>query len=301
MQTREWVTATASRDTAPRVGLIPSFFAGAEEMDGKKIRGLVKPAPLDAEITGAQLEDMLRLAVELGGGRRGGLATAIGREDWVVLKVHVPVCGEGATDVRMAAFVLRYLAERRLGKRFTVVEHSPCGEAMWAPYRAVVLRLEKEFRAMRFELVDLNEAPRLRMPVEGRVMAKRNAEGIYDIPRVLRECDKVISIAPLAAGTVMNYLSFGGRREWEEPGESAVDLYSFHPADYAILGSLRPNVVIAGTNGPAVDAVGAAVRGVESTSVRHLELAVQRGYGLNDASAIWTRGAELEEVKATLR
>ena len=92
MQTREWVTATASRDTAPRVGLIPSFYAGGEEMNGKKIRGLVKPVPLDAAITGAQLEDMLRLAVELGGGRRGGLATAIGREDWVVLKVSVPVC-----------------------------------------------------------------------------------------------------------------------------------------------------------------------------------------------------------------
>ena len=308
MQTREWVTATASRDTAPRVGLIPSFYAGGEEMDGKKIRGLVKPVPLDAAITGAQLEDMLRLAVELGGGRRGGLATAIGREDWVVLKVSVPVCGEGSTDVRIVAFVLRYLAERRLGKRFTVVESSPCGDAMWLPYRPVIARLEKEFRGLRFELVDLNEAPRLRMPVEGRVMARRNAEGMYDVPRVLRECDKVISIAPLAgrketgvAGAVMNYLSFGGRRDWEEPGESAVDLYSFHPADYAIVGAMRPNVVIAGTNGPAVDAVGAAVLGLESTGVRHLELAVQRGYGLNDASAIWTRGAELEEVKAALR
>jgi hypothetical protein len=70
---REWVTATASRDTAPRVGLIPSTFPGGEEMDGKKIRGLVKPAALTATLTAAQVDDMLRLAVELGGGRRGGL------------------------------------------------------------------------------------------------------------------------------------------------------------------------------------------------------------------------------------
>ncbi|MFN7937293.1 MAG: DUF362 domain-containing protein [Bryobacteraceae bacterium] len=308
MQAREWVTATASRDTAPRVGLIPSFFAGGEEMDGKKIRGLVKPVPLDAAITGAQLEDMLRLAVELGGGRRGGLATAVGREDWVVIKVSVSETAGASTDVRLVEFVLRYLAQRRLGKRFTVVEHVPRGAALWLDYQAVVARLENEFRGLRLELVDLQNAPRLRMPVEGRVMARRNVNGIYDIPRVLRECDQVISIAPLVAraetgvaGTVVNYLSFGGKREWEEPGESAVDLYSFHPADYAILGAMRPNVVIAGTNGPAVDAVGAAVLGLESTGVRHLELAVQRGYGLNDASAIWTRGAELEDVKAALR
>jgi hypothetical protein len=47
-----------------------------------------------------------------------------------------------------------------------------------------------------------------------------------------------------------------------------------------------------------VDAVGAAVMGFDSSGIRHLDLAVQHGYGVNDAYSIWTRGAEIDEVKA---
>jgi hypothetical protein len=337
---REWVTAAASRDTAPRVGLIPSTFAGSEELDGKKIRRLVKPAKLEAALTGAQLEDMLRLAVELGGGRRGGLVTAIDREDWVVVKVCVGAL-PGAdfhpgkiSDPRLARAVLRYLAEKGLGRRFTIAEGAPGRGAAWETtwggefeglsYRAMVGQLAKQYPRLQYELVDLNTAPALKMPVEGRVFAAKNAAGMYHVPRVLRECDKVISIAPLGTGagsgvglTVMNYLGFAPGEKYGYPksglaalgaaGEVALDYYSFHPADYAIVGGTmagdgkgarRHNVVIAGTNGPAVDAVGAAVMGFESTGIRHLELAVERGYGLNDAYSIWTRGAEIEEVKA---
>lgn len=316
---KEWVTAAASRDTVPRVGLIPSTFTGGEETDGRKIRGLLKPAPMDAPLSGAQLDDMLRLAVELGGGRRGGLVTAIGREDWVVLKIAARNCGNGSsTDPRLIAGVLRFLIERGLGKRFSIVEASPCREVAWP---AEVDGLAKKHPARRIELVDTTTAPSLEMPVEGRVFASRHRAGLYRVPRVLRECDKVISIAPLAvrsetgvALSMMNYLGFSPAlplTELGHPGEIAVDLFSFHPADYAIVGgslameadgtARRHNVVIAGTNAPAVDAVGAAVMGFDSTKIRHLELAVKQGYGLNDAESIWTRGAEIGEVKADFR
>ncbi|MCC6539125.1 MAG: DUF362 domain-containing protein [Bryobacterales bacterium] len=339
---REWVTAAASRDTAPRVGLIPSNFAGSEEMDGRKIRALAKPAALVAPLTAAQLDDMLRLAVELGGGRRGGLVTAVHREDWVLIKTSVQVCpGEAGfhagavTDPRLVAGVLRYLAERGLGRRFTIVEGAPCRSAtLWdttwdgefggLSYRAIVQTMAKQYPALRYELLDLNTAPSLEMPVEGRVCAGRNPQGVYHVPRVLRECDKVISLAPFAtmagpgvALSMLNYLGFAPGERYGYPklglqalgdaGEIAVDYFSFHPADYAIIGGSfaagptgmrRHNVIVAGTNAPAVDAVGAAVMGFESASLRHLELAVQRGYGLNDSYSIWTRGSEIEEVKA---
>lgn len=341
---KEWVTAAASRDTVPRVGLIPSTFKGTEELDRRKIRALAKPAALDASLTAAQLDDMLRLAVELGGGRRGGLVTAIGREDWVVLKTCVggcPTAGGGwhpgaVADPRLVASVLRYLTERGLGKRFTITEGAPCQAAAWdstwngefdgLSYRAMVDGMAKRHPSLRFELVDASAAPALEMPVEGRVFASRNPQGVYRVPRLLRECDKVISIAPLATGpgsgvalSVMNYLGFAPGVRVEElgsPGEVALDLFSFHPADYAIVGgsygaesagdaggtrARRHNVIVAGTNAPAVDAVGAAVMGFDSTAVRHLDLAVQRGYGLNDAYSIWTRGAEIDEVKAEFR
>ncbi len=318
---KEWVTAAASRDTAPRVGLIPSTFAGSVEFDQRKIRPLARPAPLDAPLSAAQLDDMLRLAVELGGGRRGGLVTAIGRDDWVVLKIRAQSCPGAITDPRLVAGVLRYLAERGLGRRFSIVEGAGCD---WASatsagfdglsYRAMVDTLARQYPALRYELIDLTTAPSLEMPVEGRVFASRNPKGIYRVPRVLRECDKVISMAPLATMTgtgvalsMMSYLGFSPGMRVEDlgdPGEVAVDLFSFHPADYAIIGGARTadgrrhNVIIAGTNAPAVDAVGAAVMGLDSNAIRHLELAVQHGYGINDAYSIWTRGAEIDEVKA---
>ncbi len=263
---REWVTATASRDTAPRVGLIPSTFTGGEEMDGKKIRGLVKPAALTATLTAAQVDDMLRLAVELGGGRRGGLVTAIGREDWVLI-----LAAPGA-DPRLAPGVLRILRERGLGKRFMV--------AGMAGLAGV-------------ETLDLTAAQRLEMPVEGRVFSRRNPTGVYRIPRALRECDKVISIAGLGR-TMTNYLGFAEGGAADDESGRAVDLFGFHPAEYAI--GMGRNVIVAGTNATAVDAVGLAVLGEDSTAAAHLERAAQRGDGNNDASSIWTRGAEVDSI-----
>jgi len=325
-------------------------------MDGRKIPALGKPAPITEPVRAAQLTDMLRLGVELGGGRRGGLATAVSREDWVLIKVSIQKCGCDATfhpgtvtDPRLVASVLRYLVERGLGRRFSIVEGAPwkpaaAADSMWdsnwkgsfdgLTYRSLVQELSKKHPSLRFELLDLNAAPSLEMPVEGRVFASRNPNGVYHVPRVLRECDKVVSIAPLStrAGSgiglsMLNYLGFAPANVYGErkerllasgaPGEIAVDLFSFHPADYSIVGGTfaaesdgspdgntrmrRHNVLIAGTNAPAVDAVGAAVMGFDSRAIRHLDLAVRHGYGVNDAYSIWTRGAEIDEVKAEFR
>jgi len=325
-------------------------------MDGRKIRALARPAPITASLSAAQLTDMLRLGVELGGGRRGGLATAVSREDWVLIKVSVQKCGCDAafhpgtvTDPRLVASVLGYLVERGLGRRFSIVEGAPwkaagTADSIWdsnwngnfdgLTYRSVVQEMSNKHRSLRFELLDLNTAPSLEMPVNGRVFASRNPKGMYHVPRVLRECDKVISIAPLSTRastdiglSILNYLGFSpadaygeGKQRLPasgEPGEISVDMFSFHPADYSIVGGTfaaesdgssggstrmrRHNVLIAGTNAPAVDAVGAAVMGFDSTKIRHLDLAVRHGYGVNDAYSIWTRGVEIDEVKAEFR
>lgn len=296
---KEWITAAASRDTAPRIGLIPSSYRGGEEMDGRKIRALAKPAGVTEPLSDAQWEDMLQLAVELGGGRRGGLATAVGREDWVVIKVNLRDCAEGAsTDPRLVGGVLRHLASRGLGRRFTIVERTPCRSFDALGYRTLVRSLASRHPKLQFELVDLADAPSIEATVEGRPAASSNPRGEYRVPRLLRECDRVISMAPLGPSlSMMNYLSFAPNAS--ESGEAALDLFSFHPADYAIVsGAKGRNVVIAGSNALAVDAVSTALQGVDPTTIRHLDLAVKRGYGTNEAYSIWTRGTEIDEVKS---
>ena len=351
---KEWVTAAASRDTAPRVGLIVSSFTGGEEMDGKKLRALHSPAPVTAPLTAAQLDDMLRLAVELGGGRRGGLATSVAPEDWVVIKTSVasvpggaePYLPGSATDLRLVRSVLACLVEGRRGRRFTIAAGAdfPAGDSLWSStwngefdglsYRSIVAEFAARHRSLRFELLDLNQDEVLEMPVDGWVSASKNPGGVYSIARTLRHCDKVISIAPLqthaatgVALSMMNYLGFASGKQYGLPrtglgklgdaGEVALDLFSFHPVDYAILGGSfaiegdgpagagalgrRHNVVIAGSQGLAVDAVGAAVMGFHSSAIRHLHLAVRRGYGSDDADSIWTRGNEIPDARAEFR
>ena len=108
------------------------------------------------------------------------------------------------------------------------------------------------------ETLDLAAAQRLEMPVEGRVFSRRNPTGVYRIPRALRECDKVISIAGLGR-TMTNYLGFAEGGAADDESGRAVDLFGFHPAEYAI--GMGRNVIVAGTNATAVDAVGLAVLG----------------------------------------
>jgi len=61
------------------------------------------------------------------------------------------------------------------------------------------------------------------------------------------------------------------------------------------------NLVIAGTDPVAVDAVGAAVMGVPPDSVKHLRYAVQRGLGTCDLDKIEVVGESIQKVKRQFR
>jgi uncharacterized protein (DUF362 family) len=57
------------------------------------------------------------------------------------------------------------------------------------------------------------------------------------------------------------------------------------------------NLVIAGTDPVAVDAVGAAVMGISPTEVKHLVLAEKKGLGTSDLEQITILGETIEKVK----
>lgn len=366
----EAVTASATQDQSARVGIVLSSFAGSEDHDGTKIPGLADPQPVDRELTAAQLDAMVRKALEIGSPRQGGLPSLIAAEDWVVIKPNIVAChgltpetrDGGAhrpyipgtvTDLRIVRSLIAFLVEHRCGRRITIAE----GSGQWLPverskspvdgwttdwggafgglsYREITEEFSKRHPGVRFELVDLNFDETLELPVPEGALAKNNPGGLYHIPKTIQQCDKLISLSPLKTHrqtgvslAMKNYFGIGPGARYGFPktglhklgavDEVIVDLFSYRPADYAILGgswgvegdgpyapgaeSVHHNVIVAGANAVAVDAVGVALMGFDPAEIRHLRLAERKGFGGWDLPLIWTRGNDLEEARRPFR
>jgi len=366
----EAVMASATRDQTPRVGIVRSDFTGSEDHDGSRIAGLADPQPPDKDLTTAQVEAMVRKALEIGSPLAGGLPALIEPEDWVVIKPNIVAChGLGpetrdggahhtyihgtVTDPRIVRSLIAFLVEHKCGRRITIAE----GSGEWLPrersrspadgwttdwggafgglsYRGLIEEFSKRHPGVRFECVDLNFDEPIELPAPEGALAKNNPDGLYHIPKTIQQCDKLISLSPLKTHrltgvslSLKNYFGIGPGAKYGFPksglhklgavDEVIVDLFSFHPADYAILGgswgiegdgpsapgarSVRYNVIIAGANAVGVDAVGAAVMGFDPGRIRHLRLAERQGLGGWDLPLIWTRGNDVDEVRRPFR
>ena len=342
-QEKDVATAGATQETAPRVGIVLSSFTGSEDHDGTSIQGLADPSPVDAELSAGQIDAMLRKAISLGTTRRGGLTKIVASDEWVVIKPGIETCYEpgpgyirgSVTDLRLVRSLIEFLAEHKCGARFTIAE----GSGEWQPrartkaaadgwttewggefgglsYDKMIRELSRKYPQMTFDRVDLNFDEAIELPLRGKALA-------YFIPKTIQQCDRIISVAPLATGeqtgvslSVANYWGIApgahygfpktGLLKLGQPDEVVVDLFSYHPADYAIVGgtwgiegggrSVHHNVLVAGANAVSVDAVAAAIMGFEPTGVKHLALAQRRGFGDADLGPIWVRGNEIEQA-----
>jgi hypothetical protein len=355
----EATVGAASEDVTPRVGIVLSSFAGGEEHDGSKLKGLARPRPVDADLDDAGIDALVRKAIELGNTRKGGLPALVAADDWVVVKTHIPSCyGPGGTyiagdvtDPRVVRSLVAFLAENKLGARITIAEGSP----EWQPreksksaadgwstdwggafggltYRKMIEDFTRRYPRVRYEIVDLNFDEAIELPVQGKPLAKRNPQGVYKIPKTIQQCDKLISVAPLKVHPRMgvslavgNYLGIAPGAEYGfpksgldklgDPDEVAVDLFSFHPADYAMLGggwgveidetgarrSVHHNLIVAGPKAVAVDAAGAAIMGFDPARIGHLRLAEQNGFGDYTVDIIWIRGNEIDQARRPFR
>jgi uncharacterized protein (DUF362 family) len=191
----------------------------------------------------------------------------------------------------------------------------------------MIADFSRSYPKIKFELMDLDQQPTTILPVEGKALARRNAGQAYSVPNAIQQCDRLISVAPLkvdprlgAALTFGNYLGIApasrygtaktGLDKLGEPAEIAVDLFSYHPADYAILGgswgmeeggSVHHNVIVAGASAVPVDAVAAAVMGFAPGDLQVLPMAERKGFGSRDVDAIWVRGNEIEQARRPFR
>jgi uncharacterized protein (DUF362 family) len=360
----EWITASATFARTPKVGIVLSSFKGSTEHDGTPVKGLARPRPVTAQLAYADIDAVVRKAIELGDMRRGGLASIIGSDDWVVIKTNIASChGLGpadgpshnpymhgaVTDLRVVKSVISFLAEKKRGARITIAEGSP----EWQPvehsklrvdgwttdwggafdgmtYRGMIQDFAKRYPSVEFDIVDLNFDEHFEATAPGRAHAANNRQGVYAIPKAVRSCDKLISVAPLkthascgVALSVANYMGIApgakygfpkkGLDELGAPDDVMIDLFMHHPADYAIVGgcwgiegegpnapggaSVHHNVVIAGPSATAVDTTAAAVMGFDAKTLPYLDKLVRRGYGIADIDSIWTRGNEVEQAR----
>ncbi|MGB7721937.1 MAG: DUF362 domain-containing protein [Bryobacteraceae bacterium] len=327
-------TAGATVDTTPRVGIVLSSFTGSEDHDGTQIQGLADPSPVNAELSAGQIDAMLRKAISLGTSRRGGLTGIVASDDWVVIKPRIqtdPYLRGSVTDLRVVRSLIEFLVEHKCGARFTIAEGSDGGQQRavdgWTTewggefgglsYDNLIRELSRKYPKIAFDRVDLNFDEAIELPLRGKALA-------YFIPKTIQQCDRVISAAPLATSertgvslSVANYWGIApgahygfpktGLLKLGRPDEVVVDLFSYHPADYAIVGgawgvegggrSVHHNVLVAGTNAVSVDAAGAAIMGFEPSRVAHLALAQRRGFGEADLGTIWIRGNEIEQAR----
>ena len=360
-QDQDVATAGATVDTTARVGIVLSSFTGSEDHDGTKIQGLADPLPVDAELSASQIDAMLRQAISLGTTRRGGLTAIVAADDWVVVKPRIDTCyGLGprylrgsVTDLRVVRSLIEFLVEHKCGARFTIAE----GPDEWQPrerskaavdgwttewggefgglsYDKMIREFSRKYPKIAFDRVDLNFDEAIALPLHGKALARNNPEGAYFVPKTIQQCDRIISVAPLATGqqtgvslSVANYWGIApgarygfpktGLLKLGHPDEVVVDLFSYHPADYAIVGgawglegggpsdagarAVHHNLLVAGNNAVSVDAVGAAIMGFEPTGVLHLALAERHGFGDADLGPIWMRGNEIEQARRPFR
>jgi hypothetical protein len=363
------IVASATVDTTPRVAIVLSSFREGADHDGTPIRGLEHPRPVDADLSSDEIQAMVHKAIELAATRTGDLASTVEPDAWVVIKTHIPSCfglspetSDGGahrayipgsvTDPRIVRAVICYLAERKRGLRFTVAE----GSAEWLPverskssvdgwnskwggafgglsYHKLVEECSNRFPGIRFEIADLNFADTIELPVRGKALARNNPRGVYTIPKLIQQCDRLITVAPMATDpasgvslSVANFLGIAPGSRYGFPkdelmklgsaDEIMIDLFGYHPADFAVVGgscgvegegpgpggtSVHHNLLFAGAKAVCVDAVAAAVMGFNANDLPFLMLAERRGLGIRDVDGIWIRGNEIADARRTFR
>ncbi|MBI2503049.1 MAG: DUF362 domain-containing protein [Candidatus Latescibacteria bacterium] len=167
---------------------------------------LKQPAPPDAELSDAQIEEVVRWATAMGGGLQSVIDP---RAEWIAIKVNIVELkrpGAGVvTDARVVKAVVKLAHEAAPEARISIVEGSgewiapdvPGADTTgaqvedgWAEAGYRALLADPELAGIELDLVDLNvdEAVLTKVPDQW------HAREQFWVPRTVRDCDALIDV-----------------------------------------------------------------------------------------------------------
>jgi len=216
------------------------------------------------------------------------------------------------TDSRVIEGVVKFLATRKKANEIIIGEGSGFGDTLQAFKIAGVDEVAKRWNV---KLVDLNQDEFVEVhPLDPfklktvRVAKTALESAIISVPKL--KLHRIATVT-LSLKNMMGALaSKGSMHMGTSLSENIADLTSVLKPSIAVIDGIiageghetsgNPvvmNLVIAGTDPVAVDAVGAAVMGVEPADVKHLRLAEKKGLGTCHLEEIAVLGEPIEAVR----
>jgi uncharacterized protein (DUF362 family) len=269
--------------------------------------------PLVAIVRGDNVDEMVEEALA----RIGGVRSLIRDGDRVVIKPNLTWLQEDkgfypgiTTDLR----IVRALVEQIQGAvqcELTIAEGTPAS----AEHMFVALGYQKMANERKVGLVDVDKSPRVAVHIDG------VAHDEYNLPIVTQEADVLIDVAVLKthnmAGVTLGMKNLYGlldnpkSRFHGEVHEVICDLSIARKPDLVLIDGIvgmegqgpvngdpiRRDLLIAGRDIVAVDAIGTALMGFEPRDVKHLRLAHERGLGEIDLEKIRVVGVPVAQAR----
>jgi len=214
------------------------------------------------------------------------------------------------TDSRIIEGIVKFLRERKI-EEIMIGEGTGFGDTFQAFKVAGVDAVAERYGV---RLVDLNkddfvEVNQLNSLSLKKVKVAKTAleSTIISVPKLKPHRQATVT---LSLKNMMGALASKGSMHMGSLSKNIVDLASVLKPSLAVIDGIiaseghetsgnpiEMGLVIAGTDPVAVDAVGAAVMGIEPTEVKHLVLAEKKGLGTNNLEKITTLGENIEKVK----
>jgi len=254
----------------------------------------------------------------------GGLGGIVSDDDTVLIKPNAKNTtpqGLGVnTDLRVVEATLNIVQSLGAGK-VIIAEGAAYPSGDWDTLAAFkTAGITELAQRENVEICDLNTATPTVLEITDGIVLKTFTTG-----KIILDADVIVNLPVIKthrqtlASICLKNLAVGIARKWEKKAlhkagidESIVDIYANLRSDFNVVDAIvgvegeGPNVpegkprplglILAGSDGLAVDAVGCKIMGIDPQEVPHLRLAAERGLGTIDMEEIDTVGEPLDRV-----